>query len=163
MYHYETIRWDRRTPRTGWQPTDFQRGAIEAAFFTCDPFLASGEYVLDWSATWNRLSEEDRARFIGACEAFEKRYGRALSAICERTGNDMETAGRDYHYTSQGHGCGFWDGDWGKFGDALTNATERSPLPEVHADLECKHYHETGSPCGECEACEEQAVSYWVE
>lgn len=117
-----------------WSPSDFQHGAITAAFFTCDPNMSGGEYCLDWDETWNVLAPADRHRFIAACRRFERRYGRILSRICELTGNDMEHAGRDYYYSSAGHGCGFWDGDWKRFGDALSAACKRMPLPEIYAD-----------------------------
>lgn len=34
-------------------------------------------------------------------------------------------AGHDFWLTRQGHGAGYWDGDWPEFGDALTASSER--------------------------------------
>lgn len=31
----------------------------------------------------------------------------------------MEEAGSDFHFNRNGHGCGFWDGDWPENGDTL--------------------------------------------
>ena len=45
----------------------------------------------------------------------------------ERDGNKIEMAGHDFWLTSQGHGAGFWDGDWPKYGDLLTNPSRRYP------------------------------------
>ena len=33
-------------------------------------------------------------------------------------------AGHDFWLTRNGHGAGFWDGDWPKHGDALTEASK---------------------------------------
>ena len=146
---------------------DFTRGAIEAAFFTADPLPTSGEFYCDMSATFGKLSSADQAQLVDRCREFQAKHRRLLLIACERTGNDMATAGADYHYTSAGHGCGYWDGDWecseGRvrdFGDLLTAAAEAMPLPEVQADLDCEHYHETGEGCGECEACEAGPAYY---
>jgi hypothetical protein len=45
----------------------------------------------------------------------------------ERDGNKIEMAGHDFWLTSQGHGAGFWDGDWPKYGDLLTKLSECYP------------------------------------
>lgn len=158
------------SPRTGWTPDEFTRGAIEAAFFTCDPFISSGEYEMDWS-NWNdRLSPADRARFVQACQAFQDRYPALLARACEATGNDLQHAGRDYHYSSAGHGCGFWDGDWKgtvtlagqthDWGDLLDQACKRHPLPELHADVDCEGYRQGRGACNDCDGCEAGAQYY---
>jgi hypothetical protein len=36
-------------------------------------------------------------------------------------------AGHDFWLTSQGHGAGFWDGDWPKYGDLLTKMSKCYP------------------------------------
>jgi len=166
-YRYEARSYDHRPDRDrSWQPTDFQRGAIEAAFFTADPFPYSGEYCLDWDATWNTLPPEDRKRFIAACEAFETKFGKLLELAVKRSpGRDIEAAGRDYHYTSQGHGVGFWEpGRWeAKAGALLDQACKAHRLPEVHADLDCDHFREVGGEgCGECDGCA-TGPTYYVE
>ena len=33
-------------------------------------------------------------------------------------------AGHDFFLTRNGHGAGFWDGDWGDYGDVLTENSE---------------------------------------
>jgi len=151
---YTPRSYSSRGPRTGWSPTEFQRGAITAAFFTTHPLPTSGEFDMDWN-DWNNMGLPDRERFIAACTAFENKFEILLSIACEDDGNDMEKAGRDYHYTSAGHGCGFWDGDWKTYGEVLTRHAKAMPLPEVHADLDCDHYRETGEGCRKCEGCED--------
>lgn len=152
QYTYIERTFDRRAAG-GWSPSDFTRGAIIAAFFTTHPLPTCGNFEMDWSH-WNAMNIEDRAKFVTACEAFETKYEKLLERACAHTENDMEHAGRDYHFTSAGHGSGFWDGDWKACGDLLTRATKATPLPELYAELDCSHYHETGEGCRECEGCE---------
>lgn len=39
--------------------------------------------------------------------------------------DQLEMAGSDFHLTRNGHGCGFWDGDWpDESGERLTKAAE---------------------------------------
>lgn len=134
--------------------SDFARGAIEAAFFTSDPLPQSGEYSLDWFATFQKLHAEDQGRFLAACTDFEARYAKLLERACVGTGRDMASAGRDYHYTSAGHGVGYWETDrWGAFSELLDEACKEHPLPEIHAELDCHTFRECGEGCGECDAC----------
>ena len=39
--------------------------------------------------------------------------------------------GFDLYMTSHGHGVGFWDGDWGEAGDALTAIAKRMPSGDL--------------------------------
>jgi len=39
--------------------------------------------------------------------------------------NDYELAGHDFALTRNGHGSGFWDGDWSIHGDELTELCEK--------------------------------------
>lgn len=40
------------------------------------------------------------------------------------TSSGMAQAGHDFALTRNGHGAGFWDGDWPVYGDLLTKASE---------------------------------------
>lgn len=39
----------------------------------------------------------------------------------------VEQAGHDFWLTTQGHGAGFWDGDWPVYGDMLTKLSKCYP------------------------------------
>lgn len=39
--------------------------------------------------------------------------------------------GSDLYMTSHGHGVGFWDGDWGDAGDALTELAKAMPSGDL--------------------------------
>ena len=68
----------------------------------------------------HELAEETRAKMIADCERFqfenaadlaeENRSQRRAQGEC----SVEESAGHDFWLTRNGHGCGFWDGDWPK-------------------------------------------------
>lgn len=60
-------------------------------------------------ATKNKMKED--------CREF-------LSQCSECVGDKVERAGHDFWLTRNGHGAGFWDGDWNEDGDKLTEAAE---------------------------------------
>lgn len=102
---------------------EFTMGYIEALFFTNGD---SGDDVEDRLNTLGtgRLTLGAINRVRDDCFAF---YMTRLPAGFEHEGEpfagsilyalnhynaDLAQAGRDFWYTRQGHGCGFWDGDW---------------------------------------------------
>lgn len=121
-----------------WADLDaFTQGYIEALFFTnsapgytldqvADDLTAYEAVVLDGGtipedAGFADLAPETLAKIIDDCVKFQiggpfKSFIAASiagAAILERGSTDIETeAGRDFWYTRNGHGCGFWDGDW---------------------------------------------------
>lgn len=57
---------------------------------------------------------------IGAdCIYFYKNYSHLFIE------NGARQAGHDFWLTRQGHGCGFWDGDWPQNGEALDEAARK--------------------------------------
>lgn len=46
-------------------------------------------------------------------------------ALENTPGKDMSDVWHDLWLTANGHGAGFWDGDWGDYGDRLTAAAKR--------------------------------------
>jgi len=105
----------------------FTRGYVEAALFsglgedeTPPGGLDAGDLAPE---TWAAV-RRDCAAFLAAC-------GDLVDALGDhhRPGspNDdaMSHAGRDFWYTREGHGCGFWDGDWPEAsGEALSSAAK---------------------------------------
>lgn len=68
-------------------------------------------------ALWSTLTLEDNysagdlapealASIVADCARFQTENAEALAA------HDPERAGRDFWLTRNGHGGGFWDGDW---------------------------------------------------
>lgn len=112
----------------------FTQGYVEALFFT-----STGDDGEPLEQGFSDLAPETLARIIADCAAF--RAAPAWVALLEALGNeelgDLEAdlaakggdpvpdtqAGRDFWYTRNGHGCGFWDGDWPEpYATALTDA-----------------------------------------
>jgi hypothetical protein len=81
----------------------FARNYITAAFFT-----DSADELRD--ATFADLAPETLAKMLQDCVDFEAQTADIRKEMGSRW--DAETAGRDFWYTRNGHGCGFWDGDW---------------------------------------------------
>ena len=80
----------------------FTRAYLHAAAFTEDPHPGQGEYpepaIEDFDPVF-------LARAIADCQSFQ-------TACWDWIADDIDHAGRDFWYTRNGHGCGFWDGDW---------------------------------------------------
>jgi hypothetical protein len=102
----------------------FVRGYIEAMFFT-DTNYGDGEEGegIDEAASVADLAPESLADIIADCEAFEDAASPWLEFACEFRGYDEEQAGRDFWYTRNGHGTGFWDRRQldGVLGETLTS------------------------------------------
>jgi len=84
---------------------DFACGYVEALFFT------NGDSGDDDEFSFNRLGAERltqaaRASIIDDCASFLSDLARDAIA---RSDGDYEQAGRDFWFTRQGHGVGFWD------------------------------------------------------
>lgn len=62
------------------------------------------------------IAEETLARMVADCDAFQVAHGELLTDDNLTHGpgeyNATERAGHDFWLTRNGHGCGFWDGDW---------------------------------------------------
>lgn len=85
---------------------DFTRGYIEAMFFTNASSPDDGDLstatVADLAAeTWNRIEKD--------CAAFQEANASLLAQAYGRDDYSPEQAGRDYWFTRNGHGVGYWD------------------------------------------------------
>lgn len=94
----------------------FTSAYIEALFFATNDDTDTGDSLQDRGYTADDLSPESVAKIMSDCETFQTAHG-------DRIAGDLEHAGRDFFYTREGHGCGFWDGDWPEAdGEILTAA-----------------------------------------
>lgn len=86
----------------------FEQAYVEAMFFTDTPENES------WS--FHDLHESALRKIRDDCAAF-----RADQVTLDAIAEDESQAGHDFWLTRQGHGAGFWDGDWPKaIGEQLT-------------------------------------------
>lgn len=85
----------------------FTKAFIEAMFFT-----ESGDNLKD--AGINEISAELMDKITKECKEFQKEAGDLIQdKYCNYKGCTVEEyAGHDFWLTRNGHGAGFWDGDW---------------------------------------------------
>ncbi len=91
------------------QPDSFARSYMAAICFTDTG--PDSEIPSD-----AEFSADGLALIINDCKAFEGLYGEIIDAAeCSRGGGEFtqrEQAAHDFWLTRNGHGVGFWDGDW---------------------------------------------------
>lgn len=115
----------------------FTQGYVTCLFFTAPDDSPEGDghaNTLEY-ASLAELSESAWSAIEADCQRFQKENHDSILAIenyevrhkASEAGSDsLEAAGRDFCYTRNGHGCGFWDGDWSEeFGDKLAEASRK--------------------------------------
>ena len=81
-----------------------------------------GDY-LDANYGPDELAPETLEKMLEDCQKFHAQTEPMIQA-------DISQAGHDFWLTRNGHGAGFWDGDWPEHGKALTEASDQ--FGEVH-------------------------------
>jgi len=104
----------------------FTSAYFEAALWSStDNSDDSGGEPLDANYSVGDIAEDTKAKMMADCADFQDRFSDLIyedhSAKIVNYGA-MEVAGHDFWLTRNGHGAGFWDGDWPKNGDKLTEA-----------------------------------------
>jgi len=140
-----------------WAELDaFTQGYIEALFFTsgdpCGSFNdgEAGEND-DLTAVrgFSDLAPETLAAIIEDCREFQKQTaperdnGSALWRYLEhgRAEESRAKMGRDFWYTRNGHGAGFWDGDWPEpYASQLTTAAKDFHMQDAYLGDDGKVY-----------------------
>lgn len=101
----------------------FAQGYVEAMFFTDASSADDGDLE---DATFHDLAPETLDKIQADCLAFETANAALLDQAYEHGGDaggyDSEAAGRDFWYTRNGHGVGFWDRGLDEIGDKLSDA-----------------------------------------
>lgn len=108
----------RRTPPHAFCALDdFAKGYVEAMFFTNGDTGEDDENLLNDLGV-DRLTKASVAKIKRDCDAFLTSFGHDgcfirqwLDRANAATGYDDEQAGRDFWFTRQGHGVGFWSRD----------------------------------------------------
>ena len=86
------------------------------AYFEAIDFTECGD--TDQPEHGTELDEEFRRESAIDCLAFYRRIA------CYISDDQIAQAGHDFWLTRNGHGAGFWDGDWPKYGDMFTKIAE---------------------------------------
>lgn len=72
---------------------------------------------LDDTYSSSDLPAETLEKMYNDCNEFVRKYGNIIA-------QEPRKAGQDFWLTRNGHGAGFWDGDWEKDGELLTQASK---------------------------------------
>jgi hypothetical protein len=97
----------------------FTKAYIEAALWSSTD---DDDKPLDDNYTMADIHPDTLFKMVADCTDFQ-----AANDLSE--GTDKQ-AGHDFWLTRNGHGAGFWDGDWSETGDKLTEACKA--WPEVY-------------------------------
>jgi hypothetical protein len=100
---------------------DFTQGYIEAMFFT---ETGTGDDEELEHATVAEFAPGELVRIAADCTEFQYDNAPELEQAYSVPLYDAEAAGRDYWYSRNGHGVGYWDRDLGDVGDALHAACQ---------------------------------------
>lgn len=92
---------------------------IEAALWSStDESDEQGGEPLDANYGLDDIAKETLASILDDCQTFQRDYA-------DDIGGELERAGHDFWLTRNGHGAGFWDGDWDDdIGQRLTEASD---------------------------------------
>ena len=117
----------------------FPAPSCEPAFRVIESsFAEEAAHTLLWSETRDDMPLEDDfdvddlkesdgwVRFVIVCEDF-------LSQADELLDGEYSQAAHDFILSANGHGAGFWDGDWPEHGDALHELAK--PHGPIHLDV----------------------------
>ena len=109
------------------QVDQFVNGCIEALYFT--DVHEDSDIPMDAV-----LSDETIRDIKEDCEIFVNEYASLLNRAIEYGWYDMVQAGRDYWFTRNGHGVGFWDRSElpDELGESLTQASETRPKVDTY-------------------------------
>lgn len=117
--------------------TQFTEAFIEALYFT--------DTGTDTEINENtELSDETRLDIEADCRSFWRRYGCFIMSeectFCNDTTNPSQ-AGHDFALTRNGHGTGFWDGDWSdNYADMLTQGSKNYGQFDIYQGDDGKIY-----------------------
>jgi hypothetical protein len=97
----------------------FTRAYLEAALWSStDESTPSGGYLLDKNYGIEDFAPETLAKMIKDSADFQEKYWDWISS-------NLTRAGHDFWLSRNGHGAGFFDGDWPEHGDELQEAAEK--------------------------------------
>lgn len=88
---------------------------ITALWSSNDESTEEGGDPMDKNYDLSDFSDETIAKAVADCAKFQELAGEMLDEH-----DDDEMAPHDFWLTRNGHGAGFWDGDWPVNGDRLT-------------------------------------------
>lgn len=110
---------------------DFIVGYLRAAIFTGshypEPENMDDSRPMDSVYGVEDIPREIREELESDCRDF-------LNSCAFMVAENPERAGMDFHLTRNGHGAGFWDGEWPECGDELTARSKPFGTAEIYSD-----------------------------
>jgi len=105
----------------------FTKAYIEAALWaSMDESTPEGGEPMDANYGISDLAPETLERITADCASFQGQFWDDIHA-------NAAQAGHDFWLTRNGHGAGFWDGDWPeRVGEKLTDASHRSGSVDLY-------------------------------
>ena len=136
---------------SGIHTTDFHREYLRAMFFT---ETGEEDSPLGCAGDPGQISNSMFASTLADCDRFCKTQGHLFKEEHHTKGSPDDTAelhaARDFWYTRNGHGCGFWDGDWSKdVADILTAASKSFGTSEPYIGDDGFYYLSGSEDCKE--------------
>lgn len=111
----------------------FFESYIETLFFTSRVDGDGEDPGMDFDGmSWGDMIAPALLESLNDCKGFLDMAWEVLERACMETGNDLAMAGHDFALTRNGHGAGFWDGDWSEWGDELTNIAKSFGSADIY-------------------------------
>ena len=113
----------------------FTRAYVKTALWSSND---GDDEPLDANYGIDDIDPDTLSKRVADCAAFQARHYDLIVAegSCLRCGPDYDEvghAGHDFWLTRNGHGAGFWDGDWSKVaGTILDNAAKAYPEIDLY-------------------------------
>ncbi len=106
---------------------EFTRAYIEAALWiSTDESTPSGGEPMDKNYSAADIAPGTLKKMIADCKKFQKENAEDLATWPGGRYSAEEIGGHDFWLTRNGHGSGFWDGDWPEeAGERLTSAAKK--------------------------------------
>lgn len=100
------------------------------AYIECALWSSTGENDEPLDRDYGRedVDEESIMEMARECKLFQEAWGDRIDASPRVSGqcSNREMAGHDFWLTRNGHGSGFWDGDWPEeLGKQMTEASHK--------------------------------------
>lgn len=110
-----------------WKLESMVRGYAATALWSSNDTVDGEDVNLDDGRDSSDISKVVMDKMIEDCHEFLKKTITMIEDEDLRRmpeGDIYSSAGHDFWLTRCGHGAGFWDGDWPKYGDKLTEISE---------------------------------------
>lgn len=117
------------------------------AYITTALWSTTGEEdePLDKHYDKDDIADETLTKMVEDCRLFQEQNGETIRTADVKCGPDfgpMGRAGHDFWLTREGHGAGFWDGDWPEeAGEKLTEASKKFGGFDLYVGDDGKIHH----------------------